>query len=107
MRQEESDKLLAAINEFGKEDPSIAEIRSGLLAKFIDIAAKDSGYTGNAKELLLNYVHLLFLKARAEASKGDNLELHNAMRSNFADEWWKAALKKKSAHWRKWMCGRL
>lgn len=74
MCQEESNKLLAAIDESGKDDPSIAEIMSSLLTKFIDIAVKDSGYTGNSEELLLNYVHPLFLKARTEASKGDNLD---------------------------------
>ena len=42
---------------------------------------------------MVNFVHPLFLKAKAAASKEDNPNWWEAMKSPFADEYWKAACK--------------
>ncbi len=42
------------------------------LAKYITLAANDCRYSGAAEELIVNYVHPLFLKAHSAASKLDN-----------------------------------
>ncbi len=42
------------------------------LAKYITLAANDCGYSGTAEELIVTYVHPLFLKAHSAASKWDN-----------------------------------
>ena len=56
------------------------------LAKFIHLAANDCGYKGTVKELVCNWVHPLFLKAKAAASKQDNPNWWQAMDSEFAEE---------------------
>ena len=38
------------------------------LAKYINIAANRCGYGGTAEELIINYIHPLFLKAKSDAS---------------------------------------
>ena len=42
------------------------------LAKFIHLAANNCGYEVTVTELVSTWVHPLFLKAKAEASKLDN-----------------------------------
>ncbi len=42
---------------------------------------------------MVKLIHLLFLKAKAEASKADNPNWKQAMSGPFADEFWKAAVK--------------
>jgi hypothetical protein len=37
------------------------------LAKYITLAANDCGYSGKAEELIVTYVHPLFLKAHSAA----------------------------------------
>ena len=90
-RLHESDKFLSGIEEFSKELPSVAEVMSSPLAKFVEIAARDSGYSGDTKELLMTHVHPLFLQARSAASSADNPRWGDAMASDFAHEWFKAA----------------
>ncbi len=70
--------------------PTIAELLASPLAEFITLAANDCGYSGTAKELIVNYVHPLFLKAKAAASKEDNPNWHDATTGDFADEYWEA-----------------
>jgi hypothetical protein len=60
---------------------------------FIQFAANECGYKGTRYELIANWVHPLFLKARAEASKEDNPSLKQAMSEPFKEEFWKAAVK--------------
>ena len=62
------------------------------LALFIQLAANDCGYAGNTRELICNWVHPLFLKAKAAASKDDNPTWWQAMKGPFADEYWKSAV---------------
>jgi hypothetical protein len=63
------------------------------LSKFIHFAANDCGYNGTRFELIANWVHPLFLKAKSEASKEDNPSWKQAMNGPFKEEFWKAALK--------------
>jgi hypothetical protein len=59
------------------------------LAKYITLAANDCGYSGKAEELIVTYVHPLFLKAHSSASKADNPSWREATRGKFAGEYWK------------------
>jgi len=70
--------------------PTVADLMDSPLAKYITLAANDCGYGGTAKELIVSYVHLLFLKAHLAASKEDNPNWKQANRGKFADKYWKA-----------------
>jgi hypothetical protein len=50
------------------------------LAKYITLAANDCDYSGTAKEMIVSYVHPLFLKAHSAASKADNPSWRKATR---------------------------
>ncbi|KAL7460059.1 hypothetical protein ACHAXS_000526 [Conticribra weissflogii] len=63
------------------------------LSAFITFAANKCGYSGTAKDQVVNWVHPLFLKAKAKASKHDNPNWFQAMNGPFADKYWKAACK--------------
>jgi hypothetical protein len=91
-RREESDRMLDEM-ELRDEVPSVEELMDSPLSRFITFAANSCGYSGTTKELIVNWVHPLFLKAKAEASKADNPNWWEAMKSPFADEYWKAAVK--------------
>ena len=54
--------------------PTVAELMDSPLAKYITLAANDCGYGGTAEELIVSYVHPLFLKLKAHSavSKEDN-----------------------------------
>ncbi len=52
--------------------PSVADLMDSPLAKYITLAANECGYGGTAEELIVSYVHPLFLKAQSGASKEDN-----------------------------------
>jgi len=43
--------------------PTVAGLMDSPLAKYITLAANDCGYGGTAEELIVSYVHPLFLKA--------------------------------------------
>ncbi len=70
--------------------PTIAELLASPLAEFITLAANDCGYSGTAEALIVNYVHPLFLKAKAAASKEDNPNWHDATTGDFSDDYWEA-----------------
>jgi hypothetical protein len=73
---------------------SLEGLFGGPLAQFIKLSAADSGLDpSQTQDLLVKLVHLLFLKAKAEASKADNPNWKQAMSGPFADEFWKAAMK--------------
>ena len=65
-----------------KTIPTVADILASPLTKFITLAANDCGYSGTAKELIVSYVHPLFLKAHSAASKADNPSWHEATRGS-------------------------
>ena len=52
--------------------------------------ANDCGYNGTQLELVCNWVHPLFLKAKSAASREDNPTWKEAMTGQFADEYWEA-----------------
>jgi len=49
------------------EIPTVANLMDSPLAKYITLAANDCGYSGTAEDLIVNYVHPLFLKAHTAA----------------------------------------
>jgi hypothetical protein len=73
--------------------PSIEDILNCPLSNFIHLAANDCGYRGTKKDLIVNWIHPLFLKAKSAASKEDNPKWHQAMNGPFKEEYWKAACK--------------
>ena len=70
--------------------PTVAELMASPLAKYITLAADDCGYGGTAEELIVDYIHPLFLKAKAAASREDNPNWREATNGPFADDYWKA-----------------
>jgi hypothetical protein len=52
--------------------PTVADLLVCKLATYITLAANDCGYSGTAEELIVTYVHPLFLKAHSAASKTDS-----------------------------------
>ncbi len=72
--------------ELRDDVPSVEELMDSPLSHFIMFAANSYGYSGTTKELIINWVHPLFLKAKAKASKADNPSWWEAMKSPFADE---------------------
>ena len=67
--------------------PTINEILDSPISNYISLAKNDCGYSGTAEELIVNYVHRLFLKEKATASSGNNLNWRQAMNGQFADEY--------------------
>jgi hypothetical protein len=69
-----------------KTIPTVVDLLSSPLAKYITLVENDCGYSGTAEELIVTYVHPLFLKAHSAASKTDNPSWHKDTRGKFADE---------------------
>ena len=61
------------------------------LDRLITLATDYCGYKGKTKELIVNWVNMLFLKAQDEASKEDNPTWNQSINCPFVDEYWKAA----------------
>ena len=76
-----------------EEAPSVEPLMASLLLRFIHFAANDCGYSGTRYELIANWVHPLFLKAKSEASKEDTPNWRQAMDCPFKEEYWNAACK--------------
>ena len=72
-----------------KTIPTVADLLASSLAKYITLAANDCGYSGKAEELIVAYIHPLFLKAHSAASKADNPSWREATRGKFAGGYWK------------------
>ena len=73
--------------------PSAVSLMASPLSRFIHFAADDCGYGGTRHELIANWIHLLFLKAKSEADKSDNPNWRQAMNGPFKGKYWKAACK--------------
>ena len=56
------------------------------LDKFITLAKNDCVYEGTTNDFIINWVHPLFLKAHAEASKEDKTNWNQTMNLPFACE---------------------
>jgi hypothetical protein len=63
--------------------PSISHLINSPLSKYITLAANDCGYDGTAEELIVSYVHPLFLWAHSTASKLDNPGWREATQGKF------------------------
>ena len=87
-RREIGDMMLNMMN---MDVPTVEELMASPLAKFIHLAANDCGYSGSTRELICNWIHPLFLKAKTAASKEDNPNWREAMKGQFAKEYWEAA----------------
>ena len=87
--RQSSDMALMLLT-LNKTIPTIADLLARSLAKYITLAANDCGYSVTAQELIVLYVHPLFLKAHLAASKADNPSWQGATRGKFADEYWEA-----------------
>ena len=72
--------------------PNITELLDSPISRFITLAANDFIYEGTNQDLIVNYVHPLFLKAKAAVSQEDNPNWRQAMNGQFADEYWGAAV---------------
>ena len=72
--------------------PTITELLDIPISNYITLAANDCGYSVTAEEIIVNYFHPLFLKAKAAASLEDNPNWRQAMNGQFADEYWDAAV---------------
>ena len=79
------------LNIMPMDVPTVEQLLASPLAKFIHLASNDCGYNGSVKELICGWVHPLFLKAKAAASSEDNPGWSQAMKGQFADEFWEAA----------------
>ena len=80
-----------SINSMLFDISSVEELMKSPFAKFIT-SAKDCGYSRSTIDLIVSWVHTLFLKAKAVASKVDNTSWLKAMHDPFEDEYRKAAV---------------
>ncbi|EJK66248.1 hypothetical protein THAOC_12847, partial [Thalassiosira oceanica] len=72
--------------------PGLVDVLNSPLARYIEFAANECGYgEPEIRDLLVNTVHPLFLKAKAAASAHDNPTWWQAMSSEHADDFWEAA----------------
>ena len=72
--------------------PKLTDVLNSPLARYITFAANECGYgEPEIKDLLVNTVHPMFLKAKSAASKHDNPTWWQAMASEHADDFWEAA----------------
>ena len=67
--------------------PTIAELLDSPIYNFITLSENNCGYEGTTEDLIVSYVHPLFLKAKAAASQADNTNWRQAMDGQFADEY--------------------
>ena len=72
-----------SLNNMSFDIPSVEELLKSILAKFITFSANDCGYTG--KDLIVNWVHPLFLKAKTAASNQDNPTWWEANHGHFTE----------------------
>ena len=90
LRRQQGDELMLRAEV---EVPTVEALMASPLSKFIHFAANDCGYSGTRMELIANWVHPLFLKAKSEANKEDNPNWRQAMNGPFRKEYWDAACK--------------
>ena len=69
LRRQQGDELMLRAEV---EVPTVEALMASPLSKVIHFAANDCGYSGTRMELIANWVHPLFLKAKSEANKEDN-----------------------------------
>ena len=62
----------------------------GPLSEYITLVANDCGYLGNTKEMIVNWVHPLFLKAKSMGSAENIHNWRQVIEGWFANEYWEA-----------------
>ena len=87
-RRQLKDESNMTLNSMHLDDiiPTISELMDSPISKFITLAANDCGYSGTAEDLIVSYVHPLFLKTKAAASAEDNPNWRQAMNGQFDDK---------------------
>jgi hypothetical protein len=78
------------LEEMVLDIPTVADLMTSPLANYIHLAANNCGYSGSKQELICNWVHPLFLKAKSAASKEDNPNWGTAKSGEYASEYWEA-----------------
>ena len=73
--------------------PSIDDIVDSTLDILIYFTENQCGYAGPACDLMVEWVHHIFLKAKDVASNEDKLKWWKSMSGPFADKYWKVAYK--------------
>ena len=71
---------------------TIAKLLDSPIYNFVALAENDCSCEGTTEDLIVNYLHLLFLKSKVAASKADNPNLHQSMDGQFSDEYWESAV---------------
>ena len=59
-------------NKVGEQIPTVADILTITLSKYIALSANDYGYSGAAEELIVYCIHSLFLEAKSATSRDEN-----------------------------------
>ncbi len=65
--------------------PLISDLINSPQSKYLTLAANNCRYNGTAEELIVQYVHPLFLRAHSAASKEDTPGWHEATWGKFAN----------------------
>ena len=69
--------------------PSVEKLMKNSLANFRTFSTNDCGYSGSTKDLIVNWVHPLFPKAKQLQTGKNNPTWWEAMNGCFGDEYWK------------------
>ena len=72
--------------------PTIQELLDSPISNFVTLAANYFGYEDTTEYIIVNYLHPLFLKAKASAIQEDNPNWRQAMDDQFSDKYWEAAV---------------
>ena len=74
--------------------PDIKAILNSQFSKFITFSACYYEYYESARDLIVNSIHTIFLKAKAADRKEDNTNWWEAICTPFENDYWKADCKK-------------
>ena len=86
----EKGDMFLQILKFVEQCPTLAELVDITLDNYITIAANNCGYNVTAEDLIVNYVHSFFLKAKPDKSQEENPNWREVTTVVIADNYWKA-----------------
>ena len=72
-----------SLNSLASDLPLIEDIMNCPLLKFIHFATHNCGYHGSKKDLIVNWIHPLFLKSKSAASQEDTPNWRQVMNGLF------------------------
>ena len=72
-----------SLKSLASDLPSIEDIMNCSMSKFIQFTANDCGYHGSKKDLIVNWIHPLFLKSKSAASQEDTPNWRQVMNGLF------------------------